>query len=78
MTNVMLVAKASGSIYELLEEDGDRIHLKNLTNGTDGWLERKDMEKLYVSMPLTSMQEKNPILKELISSLNLAYEKHND
>lgn len=74
MTGVLLVAKASKSIYELIEVDGDRIHLINLTNGTEGWLDKEDHKKLSVNMPLTSMQEKNPLIKELIKTLNLKHE----
>ena len=75
MTGVLLVAKMSGMIYEFIEEDGDRVHLKNLTNGMDGWLEKEDLHKLVVNLRLTKMQESNPILKELINILNLHYEK---
>jgi hypothetical protein len=75
MTGVILVAKKSGMIYELLEVDGDRIHLINLTNGKDGWLEKEDTDKLVVNMALTSMQESNPILKELIKELSLCHER---
>lgn len=76
MADTLLVAKKSGMIYELLEVDGDRIHLKNLTNGKEGWLEGEELSKLVVNIPLTSMQERNPILKELINTLNLCHERN--
>lgn len=71
----LLVSKTTGAIYELLEMDGDRMHLSNLSSGEEGWIDKEHHDKLFVSTTLTAMQEKNETIIELIKTLNLQYER---
>jgi len=69
---VLLRAKANNAIYATV----NGYQFENLTSGTCGVIDKETATRIFtIPLRLNSMQQKNPLLKELIIKLGLAIEQ---
>lgn len=71
---VLLTDKSTGNVYEYLGLEADKVRLANLSKGTEpGLVEPAVIKKnLGISVHLNQLANDNPLLLEVIKTLNLA------